>query len=355
MTPDAKVRLTARLEAYLATRLTNSGRVEVAGLERISGGASRETFRFVLRTGPGGPGRPLPGGEVVERRLILRLDPSGSLIDTDRRVEFEALRSFFNSAVPVPEPLWLEENAAPLGHPFFIMAEITGGEANPFRLMAQPFVGLHGTMARHKWRILGEIARTDPTACGLTKMFPAIEPGYVWRTQLDHWIDVLDADAIEPQPVQRAVIRWLRRNPPPPPAHLAVVHGDYRTGNLLIDPSGGVVGVLDWEMVHLGDPLEDLAWGLNRVWRFQNDDRAGGLVPRDVAIRIWEQASGLRADLQALRWWELFSCVKGQAIWVSAAKAFTSGENRDLIMPIAAWMQSNSQDRAALELMGHLR
>jgi aminoglycoside phosphotransferase (APT) family kinase protein len=133
------------------------------------------------------------------------------------------------------------------------------------------------------------------------------------------------------------------------------VHGDYRTGNLLFDPAGGVIGVLDWEMVHIGDPLEDLAWGLNRVWRFQNDDRAGGLVPMGDAIRLWEHASGARADRQALRWWEMFSCVKGQAIWVSAAKAFASGGNRDLIMPIAAWMQANSQDRAALELMGHLQ
>ena len=182
-----------------------------------------------------------------------------------------------------------------------------------------------------------------------------VEPAQVWRTQLDHWERVLDEDEIEPQPVQRAVIRWLRRHPPPPPLRLSVVHGDYRTGNLLFDASGAVTGVLDWEMVHAGDPLEDLAWGLNRVWRFQNDDRAGGLVPCVAAIRIWEAASGMRADREALRWWELFSCVKGQAIWVSAAKAFASGSNRDLIMPVAAWMQSNSQDRAAIELMGHLR
>ncbi len=345
--PNGHGALVKQLEAYLARHHPNAGRIEVSGLERISGGASRETYRFVLRSGASAP--------FTERRLILRRDPSGSLIDTDRRVEFEALRAFFGSAVPVPEPLWLEEDAAPLGHPFFIMAEITGGEANPFRLMLPPFLALHAVMARDKWRILGDIARTDPVTCRLSQVIATVAPGQVWQAQLDHWERVLDADAIEPQPVQRAVVRWLRRHPPPPPARLAVVHGDYRTGNLLFGPSGAVVGVLDWEMVHLGDPLEDLAWGLNRVWRFQNDDRAGGLVPREAAIRLWEQSSGLRADRHALHWWELFSCVKGQAIWVSAAKEFVSGGNRDLIMPIAAWMQTNSQDRAALELLGHLR
>jgi aminoglycoside phosphotransferase (APT) family kinase protein len=338
--------LTARLETYLRRRLPSADRLAVSGLARISGGASRETFRFVLDVST--------DGRAERRRLILRRDPSGSLIDTDRRIEFAALGAFHGGAVPVPAPLWLEEATEPLGHPFFIMAEIEGGEANPLRLMAPPYLALHAQMAAQKWRILGEIARTDPVACGLAAAFAPIDPNPVWQTELDRWVKVLDEDEIEPQPIQRAAIRWLRRHPPPSPRRLSVVHGDYRTGNLLIGPAGDVLGVLDWEMVHLGDPLEDLAWGINRVWCFLKDERVGGLVTRAEAIRIWEAASGLTAEPAALHWWELFSCVKGQAIWVSAAQAFESGRNRDLIMPIAAWMQANTQDRAALELMGHL-
>jgi len=154
--------------------------------------------------------------------------------------------------------------------------------------------------------------------------------------------------------VIRAAIRWCRRNPPPPPTRVGVVHGDYRTGNFLYDEEGAIRGILDWEMAHLGDPLEDLAWSLNPVWCWARDGRVGGLAPRPDAIRIWEKASGLRADPAALHWWEVFSSVKGQAIWVSSAKEFSDGKNQDPILALAAWLMGNSQDRAALHDLGHL-
>jgi aminoglycoside phosphotransferase (APT) family kinase protein len=121
-----------------------------------------------------------------------------------------------------------------------------------------------------------------------------------------------------------------------------------------VSPDGTIRAILDWEMVHLGDPLEDLAWSLNRSWSFGDRGYAGGLVPRAEAIAAWERASGLVADPRALHWWELLACVKGQAIWLSAARTFESGGQRDLMLAFAAWLLMNSQDRAILELMGHL-
>ena len=132
------------------------------------------------------------------------------------------------------------------------------------------------------------------------------------------------------------------------------MHADFRTGNFLYDTEGGIHAILDWEMAHLGDPLEDLAWGINPVWRWAKDERAGGLALREEAIRIWERASGLRAEPAALRWWEVFSSVKGQAIWVSSAKEFTSGKNQDLVLALSGWLMGNSQDRAALLDLGKL-
>ena len=69
----------------------------------------------------------------------------------------------------------------------------------------------------------------------------------------------VDRNELEPQPIIRAAIRWLRANPPPPPERVSVVHGDYRVGNFLYTKEG-IHGIVDWEMAHLGDPLEDLAW-----------------------------------------------------------------------------------------------
>jgi aminoglycoside phosphotransferase (APT) family kinase protein len=165
---------------------------------------------------------------------------------------------------------------------------------------------------------------------------------------------VLDEDELEPQPVTRAVIRWLRRHPPPPAQRLSVVHADYRTGNFLFDAEGEVRAILDWEMAHLGDPLEDLAWGLGAVWQWSRDGLAGSLLPRADAIRILEQSSGLRAEPSALLWWELFSCVKGQGIWVSGGREFQAGKNQDPVLCMSSWMMGNSQDRAALALLGEL-
>ena len=334
------------LASYIRTKLPHAAEVTVDQLEQISGGASRQTYRFHLSYRESGSPR--------ERRLILRRDPSGSLIDTDRRIEFAAYKAFFDTEVPVPEVLWLEDDPAHLGSPFFISAEMTGFQTAPGRILMEPYAAHHQKIAEQKWSILGKIAASDPLRLGLGDAMEWVEPDACWKRELDYWEGVLDSDELIPQPVMRAAIRWMRRNPPPPAHQVAVVHGDYRTGNFLYDEEGRIRGILDWEMSHLGDPLEDLGWSLNRVWCWAQDNRRGGLVDRERAIAIWEKASGLKADPAALHWWELFATVKGQAIWVSSAHAWETGENKDPILVLSSWSLMNSQDRAALELMGHL-
>jgi aminoglycoside phosphotransferase (APT) family kinase protein len=331
--------------AYIAQRLPEASGVFVDALERISGGASRETYRFRLRY--------RQDGQDHERRLILRRDPPASLIDTERRVEFEAYRAFHGSAVPVPKMLWLEEADAALDHPFFIAEELTGLQAAPQLLFAGGYDAVLPRVAERKWTILGEIARADPIALGLDRWMPAPPLDACWLRELDHWEAILDSDEAEPQPITRAAIRWLRANPPPPAQKLSVVHGDYRTGNFLYDTAGEIGGVLDWEMAHLGDPLEDLAWGFNPVWTFSRG-LAGGLLPQADAIAVWERASGLVAEPAALHWWVLFNCVKGQGIWVGSARTFIDGGNRDPIMVYSAWWLLNAQERAMLQVMGKL-
>jgi aminoglycoside phosphotransferase (APT) family kinase protein len=209
-------------------------------------------------------------------------------------------------------------------------------------------------VATRKWTILGEIARADPAALGLTEVMEAPALDACWRRELDHWEAALDKDQAEPLPIVRAAIRWLRANPPAPAQKLSVVHGDYRTGNFLFDETGEIHGVLDWEMSHLGDPLEDLGWSLQPVWTFGRAGQAGGLCDPSLAIAAWERASGLKADPAALHWWILFNCVKGQGIWVGSAAAFNRGGNKAPIMIYPAWWLINAQDRAMLQVMGRL-
>ena len=93
--------LAPRIARYLTTRLPQAAELEVTDVERIHGGASRETYRLKLRY--------RDAAVRVERRLILRRDPPGSLIETDRAIEFAAYRAFHGTTVPVPEALrWWE-------------------------------------------------------------------------------------------------------------------------------------------------------------------------------------------------------------------------------------------------------
>ena len=148
---------------------------------------------------------------------------------------------------------------------------------------------------------------------------------------------MIDEDESEPQPIARAAIRRLRRNPPPPAQKISVVHGDYRTGNFLVDTKGDIRAILDWEMAHLGDPLEDLAWALDPLWSHGDPSHPAGTVARDRAIAIWEESSGLCADPHALAWWEIFASLKGLAIWISAAREYAEGRNTEPVNAFSGW------------------
>ena len=334
------------LENYIKTRLDQVSDIRVSNLERIAGGASRETFRFTLDYSE--------AGQRVSRQLILRRDMPSSLLESERKTEFGAYRAFSGTPVPVPEMLWLEEETSHLDFPFFIAQELSGYNADPELLQTDAYAPYREKVGQQMWGYLGQIARQDPIALGFDSIVPVPDPENVWREQLDYWESVLDDDAVRAEPVLRAAIRLLRRNPPPPPQKLSVVHGDYRTGNYLYDEQGEIRGILDWEMTHIGDPLEDLGWSLNHIWCYGKDQRRGGLLMRDKAIKVWEEASGLTADPAAIDWWELFATVKAQALWVSAAHNWSNSEKPELIHAFTAWCAITTQDRIALELMERL-
>lgn len=330
---------------YLAERLEGAEAVEVSGLQRIHGGASRETFRVRAAY--------RAGSETIERGLIIRRDPTNSLIETDRANEFHAYAAFHGSGVPVPEPLFLEENTDWLDRPFFVMEQIEDCQAaSPFA--PNPY-GMHReAIGKQFFHILGLIAGADPTRVGLASKLETPAPDAAWLRELDYWEGVIDEDEREPQPIARATIRHLRRSPPPPATALSVVHGDYRTGNFLFDEAGTIRAVLDWEMVHLGDPHEDLAWALDRLWALGSEpSMAAGMLPREQAITIWEDASGLKVDEAALDWWTTFASLKGLAIWISSAREYSDGRNMDPVLAFSGWFCTTVHNEVLAERVGN--
>jgi aminoglycoside phosphotransferase (APT) family kinase protein len=322
------------LAAYLTRTSGQPTRVE--NLARIFGGASRETYRYDAVTPRGREG------------FILRRDPPGSLIETDRRAEFLAIRSFAGKDVAAPEAVALELEGAELERPFFIMRRIEGGEAgSPFA--ADPFGAHAEDIGARFFQILGRIAAEPLAGLPILDAFTPPEPGACWRRELDYWAGVIEADELHPQPIVRAAIRRLRHAPPPPPSRVSVVHGDYRAGNFLHDGAGAILAVLDWEMAHLGDPLEDLAWALDPLWSPMPDGRVSGMIARDQAMAAWSAASGLDVDPAAWSWWSLFSSVKGQAIWISAAREWRDGGFAEPILAFSGWYTARRQDEILAE------
>jgi len=315
--------LEERLARYLAAKL-DAPDLTVHALSRIPGGASRETYRFRARHGGS------------ERKLILRRDPPASLIETERATEFRAYQAFFKLGLPVPEPIALELDGTALERPFFIMAEIEDAQAGSI-LAPDPYGAHRDKVGRQFWNILGTIAGADPQALGLSDFDGAKCCGDCWRHEVARWEKVVDEDEAEPQPIVRGAIAWLKQNPPPPAQKIAVVHGDYRSGNFLVDGSGGIRAILDWEMAHLGDPLEDLGWALDPLWAHHDPSHPAGTLARGDAIRIWEETSGLKADPEALSWWEIFASVKGCAIWISAAQEYATRRNDDPVNAFSGW------------------
>lgn len=320
--------LKADLEAYL-TQLWGAP-TAVTNLSRIPGGASRETYRLDAETGG------------VTRGMILRRDPPGSLIDTDRRLEFLAYRTV-HGHIPVPQAIALEEGGEALERPFFLMERIDGGTV-PSPFVFDPYGEHAATLGEQFCTILGRLAALDHEGTPIREATPAPAAQDCWRIALDHWSAVIEADEQHPQPIVRAAIRWLYRHPPPPAQRISIVHGDYRTGNFMHDGQGRILAILDWEMAHLGDPIEDLGWAFDPLWNHFDDAKVGGMIPRDQAIAIWEATSGLKVDPEALAWWSLFNAVKGQAIWTSAAREYRDGGFTDPILAVSGWYTARRHD-----------
>jgi aminoglycoside phosphotransferase (APT) family kinase protein len=250
------------LSAYLDRVLPGPGEIAV---ERVRGGHSNETF--VVKRGA--------------QQWVLRRPPRGPLLPTAHDVgrEYRVLRALHGTAVPVPHPILYCDDPGVIGAPFYLMER------------------LHGVVIR---TVLPPAFETDPAACaGLGEELidrladlHAVDwqaaglegfskpQGYLER-QLRRWTGQLDASRTRPIPDLDAVTAWLQQNlPESGPA--TIVHGDYRLDNVMYapEPPARILGIFDWEMATLGDPLADLGYLLS-FWREAGD------LPFDLGDDSW--------------------------------------------------------------------
>lgn len=328
--------LEGRVAAYLAYRMPSSSDVRVDELARIYGGSSQETFRFRARW--------TEAGNEIERRLILRRDAPAGLVVAERDLEYNVYNALAGQGLPIPAVYFLELDPQWLDRPFFIMDLCPGKPGNPYG-PTDPYDGHGEAVARQFWTVLGRLAAIDHHAVHLTGLRNGAAEASYWAVELDRWEAMLDEGEAVVEPIVRGALRWLRQNPPPPPVKPAIVHGDYRSGNFLFTPDGQISAILDWEMCHIGDPLEDVAWAIDPFWPITRH------LPLEEGLTFWEAASGLRADRSALNWWRLFSAVKACAIWTTAEASLASGQSFEMTVALSGVRAGHFHRKQILSLL----
>jgi aminoglycoside phosphotransferase (APT) family kinase protein len=174
------------------------------------------------------------------------------------------------------------------------------------------------------------------------------KPGHDFaRRELAKWQSLIDASGLEPDPVLVDVICWLEANVPVT-ERFVLVHGAYRTGNLLIDDDR-ISAVLDWETEVIGDPMYDVAYVLSELNR-EGTELLSNLVERDAFYRRYEAGTGIEIDDQLCRYFHVLYAMRSAAFWMSATGLYGSGANRDLRLARTAWSIPVVLDQAARTL-----
>ena len=316
-----------QIAAYLRQQMPSATEIAVENVARIAGGASRETWSFDARW--------REDGAVIERGFIARRDPPASLLSGNNDLEFELYGAMAEGGIPVPPVYWIDREGAAIDRPFFVMGRLPGATDGRALVTSPQFADVRPTITRQKAEILARIHAFDIGA--LSALDRPASAGESAAHELDRWERTLREDSLEPQPVLELAFAWMRRHLPPPPDGLSLVHGDYRTGNFLYDGTG-ITGILDWEMAHAGDPIEDLGWVVMKSWKWAGDERVGGLCTRDEFVRLYEDASGRKVDMETLKFWEVFGNVKFATLFLTGVKSIAQGKTPDLLLAVTGFI-----------------
>ena len=289
---------------------------ELVSCDRLSGGASQETYRIVADT------------ERGQRLLALRRPPGGAaaadgLGRVGSRTEARLMRCAREAGVPEPRVVAVLEPDEGLGDGFLM--EWLEGESLGARIVrVDALEEVRPRLAYQCGEILARIHAIDLEETGLGEELPSMEPGaFVEQT----WAAYRGLET--PQPMIDFTARWLLDHLPRDP-HRTLVHNDFRNGNLMVAPEG-VVAVLDWEIAHVGDPMRDLGWLCTSSWRFgRRDLPVGGFGRVEDLFRGYETVSGRKVDPDHVKFWEVFGSFWWAVTCLGMAHQFRTGPDRSV-------------------------
>lgn len=306
----------ARVEAVTLQRLP--GASGVTNLRRLTAGASQETWSFDAVTGE----QPIP--------LILRRAPGGVLENRSRalgqEVEAKVIQIAYEHGVKAPQVKFVMTPEDGLGVGY-VMDRMDGETLAPRINRDEAYAKMRPGLAYQCGEAVAAIHDVP-----LEKVSFLSE-----STPQDHWDNTWEAYEKyflewSPSPVFDYGFQWLKERIPERD-RVTLVHGDFRNGNLIYDTEG-LCGVLDWEIAHIGDPMEDLAWICVNSWRFGNIDKpVGGFGDREQLFEGYEQASGVKVDPDRVKYWEIFGSLRWGVTCRSMAFTHLTGHDRSVERP----------------------
>ena len=362
--------LARRIAAYLEREVGHA--VEVGPVRRFPVGFSWLTYAVPVRgldpvrdlgaAASLAHTRPGAAGEAAFVDLILRLGPDyGLFAPYSAEPQLLAMRSLEGSAVPVPRAWWGGDDASVFGAPFLFCEKVEGDAVVPWvsanepgleegfrKRLAEQFIDTLGALHRVPWRDKPIAALEQHASEPITTQNAA-------RLSVEHWEAQIARWAMRPYPLAEWGIRWLKRNTPVAP-RVAIVHGDYRTGNFL-EKDGRITAILDWELVHLGDPHEDLGWASLPMY-MGGSKLISRLAEPEWFYRRYGEQAGFAVDMDAVRYYQAFSLLKLAATHMAAARCFEEGRFNDMRMPamgsqIATCLKQMEKTIAAAEAAPH--
>jgi len=332
---DKTAELSQRLAAFLK-RSHGARSVRIEGLRLLTGGASRQTWAFdAAIKHADGHSETLP--------LVLRSDARRGPTLMTRETEYRLLKAAGEEGVPVPKVHLMGDDS--LGEPGFLMARVEGETIARKLLRDDEYAQARQVMTAQLGAILAAIHRVPiekPVLSGvegpvlsaveghglgsLPSPAPGLSPA---ESEVNRFEQTYRVITPEPHPAFELAFRWLRQHLPPA-AEPALVHGDYRIGNVIFGPEGARA-ILDWELAHIGDPIEDIGWICVRSWRFGNDHLpAGGIGTREELWRAYEAAGGRHVVPATARFWELFGNLRWGIFCINQARAYLQGLSKSV-------------------------
>ncbi|WP_223163258.1 phosphotransferase family protein [Marinobacter salinexigens] len=311
----------SKIDPKLQQQLTQlMNRQSLAGtvddLRQLSGGANQETWAFRLQT---------PAGDqsLILRRSrseVRQSDDPGANILSPMALEATLLEHAAAAGVPVPKVLAILQPDDGMGDGFIM--NLIPGETLGGRIVRNPeFTAARKVLAYQCGKTLAAIHSMDVASL---PSLPEIDaPNTLDTYLLRHRSSGFD------RPVFELAFQWLRGNMPVTTAEPTLVHGDFRNGNLIVGETG-LRAVLDWELAHLGDPMEDLGWLCVNSWRFGKTDLpVGGFGHREDLFSGYE-AGGGHVDPDRVRFWEVMGCLKWGVMCQGMARSPGDGSPRTI-------------------------